>query len=142
MDQTHKLLRSVAENAYTGLEACDQLISRTEDEEMRRELTSEKQQYQEFVREAEDSLGRIGGKTSEPGPMQRAGMWMGVQMNTLMDKSTQHIADIAIQGATMGVVGMTRERRELSEAADNAQSLASRFITMQQENIERLKQFL
>ncbi|MEE1199282.1 MAG: hypothetical protein U0L09_01390 [Christensenellales bacterium] len=142
MDQTHKLIMTVAQNACTGLEACDQLMARTEDEGIRRELLAERRQYQEFVREAEDCMSRIGGKFNRPGLMQRAGMWMGVQMNTALDKSPQHIADIAIQGATMGVVSMTRERRELPDADEDVQSLASRFITAQQENIDRLKEFL
>ena len=142
MDQTQKLLRTVAENAHTGVTACGQLLERTEDEKMRQELSRQQQEYQTFANDAEQSLSRMGLRPAEPGPMQKAGMWMGVQLNTMMDRTPSHIADIAIQGATMGVVTMTRERRELSEADENAQSLAARLITIQQDSIDRLKEFL
>ena len=74
--------------------------------------------------------------------MARMGMWMGIQMDTMMDATPSHIADMLIQGATMGVVGMTRDRNDLPDADAHAQGIASSFITAQQENIDRLKTYL
>ena len=129
MNHTQKLLQRVADGAHTGADGCDWLLERTEDEEMRRELDAERRQYAQFADRAERALAR-------------AGMWMGIQMNTMTDATSTHVADILIQGATMGVVSMTRDRRELDEADAQAQGLASDLITAQQSAIERLKAFL
>lgn len=142
MDQTQKLLQSIVENARTGSDACEQLLTHTKDAGMRQELMTQRDQYQAFARDAEKSLYEAGGQPHAKNPLSRMGMWMGMQMNTLTDSSSAHIADMMIQGATMGVVGMTRDRNDLPDADANAQGIASNFITCQQNSIERMKQFL
>lgn len=142
MDQTQQLLQSVVESARTGAEACAQLIERTPDPGMRNELLAQRDQYETCARDAERALYDLGGKVKNPGPAAKAGMWMGVRMNTLTDATNSHIADIAIQGATMGVIGMTRDRSAYPDADAHAQGIASAYITAQQDSIERMKQFL
>lgn len=142
MDQTQKLLQAIVENGRMGQDACEQLLTRTEDVEMRKELMLEKQQYAEAVRDAEMRLYDMGARPHPKGPAARASMWMGMQMNTMMDKSKAHIAEIVIQGATMGVVELTKARNSFSEADANAQGIASNLIARQQEAIDRLKAFL
>ena len=142
MDQTQKLLQCIVENARMGEDACDQLLNRTEDTGMRRELMLQKQQYAESARDAETRLSRMGVHPQSKGPMARMGMWMGMQINTAADRSASHIADIVIQGATMGVVEITKARNSFTEADAEAQGIAANLITRQQESIDRMKAFL
>lgn len=142
MNQTRKLLESIVENAHTGADACDQLMHRADDSRMRDELKTEKAQYERFAREAEQSLIEAGERPREKGPLSRAGMWMGIQMNTMTDATSTHIADMIIQGATMGVIGMTRDRNRLPDADERAHDIAANFITAQQETIDKFKNFL
>ena len=142
MNQTQKLLQAIVENGRLGEDACDQLLSRTEDQAMRQELMQEKQDYAAAARDAEKMLFDQGVRPEPKGPMARMGLWMGMQINTAMDQSNSHIADIVIQGATMGVVAITKARNAFTEADAEAQGIASNLITKQQEAIERLKTFL
>ena len=142
MDQTQKLLQSVVENARTGLDALEQLLKHVKDAKMREELMTEREQYQGFIRDAEQALFAAGAQPHAKGMMERMGMWMGIRMNTMTDISNAHIAEMLIQGLTMGVVGMTRDRNDLPDADANAHGIASNFITTQQDAIERLKPLL
>ena len=142
MNQTQKLLQAIVENGRMGEDACDQLLSRTEDQAMRQELMREKEDYAAAARDAEKLLYDQGVHPEPKGPMARMGLWMGMQINTAMDQSNSHIADLVIQGATMGVVAITRARNSFTEADAEAQGIASNLITKQQEAIERLKTFL
>ena len=142
MNQTKELLNCVARNALTGEEATSQLIKRTEDSEMRKELMFQQDNYRSVHRQAEDILLRMGESPESPGAMARMGMWAGVMMNTAIDRSNAQIADIMIEGATMGVVDTTKARNQCAEASAEAQGIASNFITQQQDSIERMKQFL
>ena len=142
MDDTQKLLQSIVENARTGLDACEQLMNKTKDPGLRDRLMSQRAQYQSFQQDAERALSAAGAKPHAKNPMGRVGMWMGIQMNTLTDDSASHIAEMLIEGATMGIVEMTRDRNSLTEADANAQGIASSFIAAQQENIEAMKEFI
>lgn len=142
MNQTTELLNCVARNALTGEEATAQLLKRVEDAEMRRELMYQQDQYRCVHRQAEDMLEGMGEEPEVPGAMAKMGMWAGVMMNTARDRSNAQIADIMIQGATMGVVDTTKARNQCIDASAEAQGVASSFITQQQDSIERMKQFL
>lgn len=142
MNQTEKLLQCIIENGRLGEDACDQLLNKTEDMNLRKELMLEKQQYAEAVRDAETRLCDMGVHPQPKSMSTRMGMWMGMQMNTIMDHSPSHIADMLIQGATMGVVEITKARNAYGDADAQAQGIASNLITRQQESIDRLKTFL
>lgn len=142
MNQTIQLLQDIVRNARTGESGIEQLMEKTEDKEMRNELNREKTDYQRIAEKAEQALTAAGGKIEPLGMMAKAGMWMGTQMNTIMDKSNAHIAEMVIQGANMGVIELTKSRNTYSDAAPNALDIAADFITQQQDIIERQKNFL
>ena len=109
---------------------------------MRGELERERQSYRETARQAEQALTRLGEQPEPVGMMAKAGMWIGTEMNTLTDRSDAHIAEIVIQGATMGVIEMTKALNTYDAADERARSLASRFVVQQNETIDRQKMFL
>lgn len=142
MNQTVKLLQTIVENGRMGEDACDQLLSHTKDEQMRNELMQEKQDYAAAAQDAENLLFEQGVHPQPKGPMARMGLWMGMQINTAIDQTSSHIADLVIQGANMGVIAITKARNTYTDADAEAQGIASNLITKQQEAIERLKTFL
>lgn len=142
MNETIQLLKDVAKNARTGEEALNDLIQKAESPEMRGELDMERRQYQSAAREAESALAAAGEQSEPVGMMQKAGMWAGTQMNTLTDRSDAHIAEMVIQGATMGIIEMTKSRNTCPDADPGAASLASRFIVAQNDIIDRQKHYL
>jgi len=137
-----ELLQDVVRNARTGEDAVAQLMKKAEDATMRSELRKEQQEYAATRRESEQALLDAGGRAEPVGPMAKAGMWMGIEMETLADRSDAHIAEIVIQGATMGVIEMTKALNSYGGAHADARDLASRFVAQQNETIDRQKAFL
>ena len=142
MEQTEKLLQSIVENARMGIYACEQLLKKADENAIRQEIMLEKQHYSSIARRGEQLMYENGAEPKPEGMMQRMGMWMGMQMNTISDRSPAHLADMLIQGATMGIVEMTKARNSNPDASADAQGIASDFITKQQEAVDRLKGFL
>lgn len=142
MDENVQLLQDVVRNARTGRDAVEQLMKKAEDRSMRGELAREREAYAALQREGERALLDAGGRAEPTGPMARAGMWMGLEVETLADRSSAHIAEIAIQGANMGVVEMTKALNSYPGAGSEARDLAGRFVAHQNEIIECQKPFL
>ena len=156
MDQTVQLLQDVVRNARTGENAIQHLMKKTGEGEMRSELERERREYagarqagEQALRQAVRQAGYVvldlrqaGGSAEPSGPLEQAGMWMGLEMETLADRSDEHIAEIVIQGATMGVIEMTKALNACDSAAPVARSLASSFVVQQSEAIDRQKGFL
>lgn len=68
--------------------------------------------------------------------------WTGVQMNTMMDKSNSHIAELMAQGNLMGIIEAQKLLNHSPEMEQDTKNILNDFITLQNNNIEKMKQFL
>ena len=142
MNETIQLLQDVVRNARTGQDAVEHLMQKAEAGRMRDELIREKEDYAVTRRESERALMNAGGRAEPVGPLEKAGMWAGLEMQTMADRSNAHIAELVIQGATMGVIEMTKALNSYDGADAGARDLANRFVVQQNETINRQKVFL
>lgn len=142
MDHSHKLLLSVADAANMGMDSVEMLLKKTEDEKMIRELNHLSAQYKQSKNQVEKRLSETGGEITARNPMAKMGAWMGVQMDTLTDRSNSHLADMLIQGTTMGIVDITKARAQYPDADDASKRIADEFLKNENQSIETLKTYL
>lgn len=142
MKQNETLLCELAWAAKMGKDSVSMLMKKTDDAPMRRELMREMSEYAASEARAKRMLFETCGKRGPVHPIAQAGAWLGIQMETLRDRTPSHLADTLIQGSTMGVIDMTRARARCPEADPGAHQLANEFLKNGQESIERLKRFL
>ncbi len=69
-------------------------------------------------------------------------LWGSIQMNTLMNSSEQHIAEMMINGTTMGIIDMTKKLNELEKPNQDERELAQTFIEQSQAYIDMWKHYL
>ena len=74
--------------------------------------------------------------------MQKAMSWMGVEMNTMMDKSNSKIAELMIQGTNMGIIEGVKLLNQNPDANDGVKNLLNEFIKFQENTVEQLKKYL
>ena len=127
--------------AKMGVESIDALLDKT-DGKMKEQLVREQGEYNKFEQKALDYMSRNRIKPNNEGKLKDMMAKIGVQMNTAVDSSPSHIADILIQGNSMGIVGITKTRNSHKSADGELCGLADELINMQQNNIERLKAYL
>lgn len=141
---TKSFLDSLYKNVKMGADSIIDLMPKVKDQAMREEMTAELENYEGFAKEIRDILFANGDEPKEESLMAKMGTKMGVMMNTMMDDTTSHIADMMIQGATMGVTDTTKLIREYENTtcSEEALALARRTVKYEEESIERLKSFL
>ena len=69
-------------------------------------------------------------------------IWTGVQWNTLTDDSASHIADMVIQGDTMGITSLTKELNSHPVTNAGVRNLAQELLSEEHTYIEQMKQYL
>ena len=141
MDETKKLLECVSYNARIGLDSVRALCGKTDDEVLKNELYSEEDTLIGILRRADDALSRMG-ETPPSTASAKVGMWFGLQKDTLTDKSREHLADMLIQGNTMGIIEITKARGKYPAANQESQKLACDLLTHEQDSVDRLKNLL
>ncbi len=100
---------------------------------------TQKEEYRNIADEAERMAGTDLG---ENGTMAKFSAYMMIEMKTIADQSPSHIAQMMIQGSTMGVVQATKHLKEQAGADEEVRALTQRLIETEQDNIETMKSFL
>ncbi len=144
MEKTPELLCYIYKNVKMGSDAIVDLLPKVEDSKFKSALTEQMHGYERFASEAEKQLTPMGIKPREEPMMKKAMSKMGIAMNTMMDPSVGHMAEMLIKGSTMGITDMTKHVREFEGEGcpDEALKLGRELITFEQNNIEKMKTFL
>ena len=141
---TLSLLEAMYKNVRMGSDSIMDIMPKVSDENMRTELTNELERYEEFSKEIENIILNMGEEAKDQGMMAKLGTKMSVAMNTMVDSTTSHIAEMMIQGGTMGITDATKLLREYenTSCSEDALDIARRIIKYEEETVERLKKFL
>ena len=137
-----QLLGDIYQLAETGIEAARTVLPKVENPSLREEIEEQYNDYSQAKAKSEQGLIDAGAYPKGNSPVQKAVMWGAIQMKTLGEASPDHIAEIMINGTTMGIVDLTKDISQCSCASDNTVRLAQRFIRNEQRHIENLKAFL
>ena len=136
------LLNEIYQNSKMGIDAIDTVSKKVDDRQLKSDLTTQSEQYSQFASQARQELAQRGTAPIDNGPLSKATLWSSIQFNTLIDSTPSHIAEMMINGSTMGIVQMTKQVREHSDIDDPVRNMASHLIRQEQDNIERMKQYL
>jgi len=142
MSHDSELLNTTYQNAKMGTTGIGNIMGSVKDNNFKDVLQKQDKQYCDIAGEASQKLNTLGEKPKDINPMARIGAFISSETNTIIDSSASHIADMMIQGSTMGVTKLLTKCRECSAASPDTQSLAQRLVTTEQSNIEELKRFL
>lgn len=140
MDTNETLLQELYKNTTMGGDSIVNLMDKVQNEDMRREMTNELSRYREYTDRATKLLNDRGLKPEEPGIAAKAGSKIGMAFNTMLDTTTSHIAEMMINGATMGIINI---EKQLNKGTDGkARELAEEILDFEKSTADNLARFL
>ena len=125
-----------------GIDAIHFIMDKVEEDKLKQELLRQYSEYQKIHNKICDLYPEYSrDEPHETNAMNKAMTWYGIEMKTLMDKSSSKIAELLLQGTNMGII---EGRRLLNHKNTNkdVQSLVQEYVDMQEEAMEKLKSFL
>lgn len=137
-----ELLGELSRTAAMGMETMELVIPKSSDDALRGKLERQEESYRRLSERARALMEQKGLRPKTGSPLQKAMLWGSVQMTTLADTSASHLAELTINGTTMGIVSLTKILHDLPDADGRARSLAEEFLSAQQRTVEELKSFL
>ena len=135
------VLKETRKNASMAVNAIDALMGKIYNQEFAYELTAERERFRDFERRAEAGLWEHGLVSRDSG-VQKAMLWGSIQANTLMNISTNHMADMVIQGNAKGIAELMKTKHNNKASGSFANELAEELMDFEEKNIERLKKYL
>lgn len=142
MDDTKEMLSAVGRTAWMGHNTLLQLQDITENEAFKAFLRIQLKAYDIVLNETKVQYEARGEQLPEESAWNKVMTFMGIKMDTMMDKSTRHIADMLIQGSNQGIMELTKAGKDYPGAGAPVKSLAEKLLVMLERNVEELKTFL
>lgn len=141
-DDNKELLSGIYKLSKTGIEAVETVLPKTDHEALKQELTEQYSDYKKAAGDSEEALLVIGVIPKDLGVIQKTAMWGSIQLHTLNETSSDHIAEIMINGTTKGIIDLTKHIGACSNADKKIVDYANNFISNEQRHIDNLKVFL
>lgn len=137
-----ELLNYVFQNAEMGVDTISKLIDLTDDMEFKHQLETQKQEYEAMQDDAKKLLAELGTDEDALSAFDKIRTYIMINMQTMNDKSASHIAEMLMEGSTMGIVQALRKLRNYTNVNDDVHTLMKKLLQMEENNFEQLKKYI
>ena len=143
MSADAEMLNFIYQNSQMGVETLNQLIPMIDNEAFKKRIEAQLKEYEQIHEEAKKLLNRHGYDEKGIGALEKIMADLMIDMKTLMDKSSSHIAEMLIQGSNMGIIDAVKRINQYEkEAEKEVTALMKRLLKFEENNVERLKDAL
>ena len=137
-----ELLGEVYKSVTMGSDSITTLMSKTTDASMRSDLTTQLEGYQNFATATKTKMYEKNFKVKEASVFAKVPAEVSMNVTTMMDNSNTKIAEMMINGSTMGVIGLTRKIRDTAGASEDCVRIATDVVKFEENNITKMKTYL
>ena len=143
MENEKGLLDAISETADMGCESLRQVLDVVENESLKHALQTQLTEYEKHFSAASKLMAGYGEEATRTGPVAKLNSRITVDVKTrFADNPTSKIAEMVMQGSTMGVTKVTKALHAYHGNNEEVKTLAERVIKTEEANIEEMKKFL
>lgn len=154
MSSDTNLLNFIYQNVQMGQTTIPQLIASCDDSQFRQALQSQLDEYETIGAEATRLLNQRGEGPDSVSAMAKMSSYVMTEMKTMRDSSVSHMAEMMIQGNTMGETTLLRHLRSHTNADETTsvngevyvdpevRTLGEKLLGTLRANTEEMKKFL
>ena len=136
------VLDELCKGASMGIDAISFIMDKVDDKNLKKKLKNQLNKYKDIKDEIFTLYPDYSDKSPhETSTLNKIFTWYGISIKTTMDDSTSKIAELLIKGTNMGII----EGRKLLNHKDTdkkIENLINKYVKMQEEAVEKLKEFL
>lgn len=142
MNGNAELLNFVYQNSEMGVDTIGKLKEIVVDDDFRKYLESQFNEYKLIHDQARKLLNENGYDEKGIGTLEKIRTYLMLNMQTLVDKTSSHIAEMLIIGSNMGIINAVKNIKKYDKAESSILRLMERLLKFEENNIQQLKKFL
>ena len=145
MDKNIELLTYLYQDADMALSSLTLLINKInkKDNKIKKIVEGIIKGYENYLKEVKEYAKDNNYNIKSKPAISKVGAYFGINMEIMKDNSDSRVADMLIQGLTMGVLNVTKKLDNYKSDADkDILKLAENFKVFQQKAIDMLKKYL
>lgn len=140
--QDTELLQYIHETAEMGIQGLKSLEGQVRDPGLRQALAQQTEEYRDISAAAGKLLRESGAEPKDPSLMARVSSEVMSTVKTLADPSASNIAEMVIQGNTMGITKGTRHLNDYAGNDRQVRQLAEKLLRTEEANVAQMKAYL
>ena len=137
-----ELLQSIHQSTNMGREGIQSVLNYAKDDRLRQALEQQLVEYEKLAGASGKMLLERDEKPKETNPVAKASSAAMSAMKLMADPSASKIAEMMIQGNTMGMTHSLRNLNDYPGKDERVRDLASKLLRTEEANIEQMKKFL
>lgn len=142
MNGNTEMLNFVYQNSQMGVDTIEQLLGIVEDDNFKKYLESQFNEYKQIHQAAKDALNENGIDEKGISTWEKIRTYLMINMQTLTDKTSSHISEMLIIGSNMGIIDAIKNLKKYDDAEPSIVSLMEKLLKFEEDNVQQLKQFL
>ena len=136
------ILKSIQKNTQMAMKAIETVEPKVQDKNLAMLLAKTNQKYSKLHDKTLTSLVEDNVKPYKSSTMENMMLVGGIDMNTLMDTSTSHLAELMIKGSNMGITDIDKTLNHHKCAGKESIDLAKELLELEKYNLEEYKKYL
>ena len=137
-----KILQEIQRNTRIGMTAIETILDKIEEDEFALQLSRQSLRYSEIHNRALDQILENNGEVYHGSQITDLMLKGSLHMNTALNVSREHLAEMMIQGSNRGITSMWKVIKHNQMATDTAFELAQELVSFEESAIEKLKEYL
>lgn len=142
INHTKELADRVYENVRMASYAIDCIIEKIENPELAELIRKQNEFYLSAVTKTENYAKENGFELKDISPMLKGMSYVSIKMKTIMNNDSPKLAEMLIQGTTMGVTDTLKAITEFKNANEEICIMAKDVVNHEEEFVDSLKTFL
>ena len=136
-------LNAVYQNIKTAAQSIDDLLPKVKDDNLKKELASQQDKYLALQKECEvlaqaEKLEKI----KDNNWLEKARLWSSINLSTLTNKTTRHIAEMMLFGTFMGYITCIKDQADYRNVSKEIDEILSKLKEFERKNIDSLVPYL
>lgn len=136
------MLNHIHQNADMACDSIKNVMKLTDNSEFTNTLASQLREYQDAKSSTERMLKDRQEYPENASNVSKLMSHVSSSVKSLTDRSPSKLAEIMIEGSTMGIVNLSKQINDYTGKDREVLSLAKRHLKTEQSNIDEMKKFL
>ena len=142
MNSEKTILNELNKGIKMGMDSISNVAEKVQNKDLKENLQFQYNKYNELLNVVNNQLSSYGEFPKEVNPMLKAMGWVGIQLNTIDNKSDSKISEMMIQGLNMGIIEGVKLLNQNPSTKSEVKNILNDFVVFQQDSVEKLKAFL
>lgn len=136
-------INAIYQNIRTAVQSIEDILPKVKDSNLQKELANEEDKYIALEKECElfAKAEKIEG-IKDNNWFEKAKLWSSINMSTMTDKTTRHIAELMLLGTFMGFVTCIKDQADHKNVSKELDEILLNLKELERKNIDALIPFL